>query len=124
MKKRSKLLLGILIITIFFNSCSSLSPTQVYQTLPTLTKSKLLKQAEATEMVETNKCTYLSRNRYFVAPIGFTPNDDLKNGARGIDEWVELDGGNSYVLKNFKWVTVDNQGSTQLHIDFDTLKCN
>lgn len=124
MKKRSKLLPGILIITIFFSSCSSLSPTQVYQTLPTLTKSKLLKQAEAKEMVETNKCTYLSKNRYFVAPIGFTPNDDLKNGARGIDEWVELDGGNSYVLKNFKWITVDDQGSTQLHIDFDTMKCN
>jgi len=42
---------------------------------------------------------------------------------RGVDEWVELDGGNAYVLTNYKWVTVDHYGSTQLHIEFDTMLC-
>ena len=55
--------------------------------------------------------------------MGFTPKNDLKNAAKGIDEWVELDGGNAYVLINFKWVTVDGNGSTELHIDFDTMRC-
>jgi hypothetical protein len=49
--------------------------------------------------------------------------DDLRNGAKGIDEWVKLDGGNAYVLTNYKWVTVGNDGATQLYIEFDTLLC-
>jgi len=49
--------------------------------------------------------------------------DDLIYGAKGIDEWVKLDGGNAYVLTNYKWVTVGNQGATQLYLEFDTLKC-
>ena len=63
------------------------------------------------------------KGRNYVAPIGFLPKDDLRNGAKGIDEWVKLDGGNSYVLTNYKWVAVDNNGSSQLHIDFDTMLC-
>ena len=55
--------------------------------------------------------------------MGLTVNGDLKYGAKGIDEWVELDGGNAYVLVNYKWVTVDEHGSTQLHIEFDTMLC-
>jgi len=65
----------------------------------------------------------LVQGRNYVAPMGFTPKNDLKNAAKGIDEWVELDGGNAYVLINFKWVTVDGNGSTELHIDFDTMRC-
>ena len=47
----------------------------------------------------------------------------LRDGAQGIDEWVKMDGGNAFVLINYKWITVDQNGATQLHIDFDTMKC-
>ena len=66
---------------------------------------------------------YLVKGRNYVAPIGFSVKDDLKYGAQGIDEWVKLDGGNAYILTNYKWVTVDQNGATQLHMEFDTLKC-
>jgi hypothetical protein len=52
--------------------------------------------------------------------MGLTTMDDLKYGAKGIDEWVQLDGGNAYVLTNYKWVTIDGSGASQLQLDFDT----
>jgi hypothetical protein len=55
--------------------------------------------------------------------MGLSSKNDLKHAARGIDEWVQLDGGNAYVLKNYQWVTVDLFGSTQLHVEFDTMLC-
>lgn len=114
-------------IIFLFISCAtfatSMSPIEVNSTLPTLTKSKLISQAEVDEFVKANKCKYLVKNRNYVAPIGFTTKDDLKNGAKGIDEWVNIDGGNSYVLKNFEWTTVDQNGATQLRLEFDTLLC-
>lgn len=108
----------------FLTSCAmSMSPVEVNNKLPTLTKSKFISQSQAEEFVKTNKCKYLVKNRNYAAPLGFTTQDDLKHGAKGIDEWVKLDGGNAYVLKNYKWITVDHNGSTQLHIDFDTMLC-
>lgn len=100
-----------------------MTPLEVNNTLPSLTKSKYLTQSTIEEANNTNKCKYLVKGRSYVAPIGFSTKDDLRNGAKGIDEWVQLDGGNAYVLKNFKWVTVDHNGSTQLHVDFDTVTC-
>ena len=116
--------LKVFTFVLFFTSCAtSMSPTEVNSTLPGLTKSKYITQAQAEELVKTTKCRYLVRDRNYVAPIGLTTRDDLKNGARGIDEWVKLDGGNAYVLRNYKWITVDHNGATQLHIDFDTIIC-
>lgn len=100
-----------------------MTPMQVSNTLPTLTKSKFISQSEADEKVKNNGCKYLVRNRTYVAPMGLSTKEDLKHGAKGIDEWVKLDGGNSYVLRNYKWTVVDDNGSTQLHIEFDTLLC-
>ncbi|WP_290820233.1 hypothetical protein [Flavobacterium sp.] len=115
--KKLKLIIGILF---FMVSCStSMTPVEVNNTLPKLTKSKFISK---TNLDET-KCKYLVKGRNYVAPIGFSVKDDLKYGAQGIDEWVKLDGGNSYILTNYKWVTVDQNGSTQLHLEFDTLKC-
>ena len=108
----------------FFASCAtSMYPTQVYNTQPTLTKSKFIPQSQAEEAIKTNRCKYLVKGRNYTAPMGLTVNGDLKYGAKGIDEWVELDGGNAYVLVSYKWVTVDHHGSTQLHIEFDTMLC-
>lgn len=82
-----------------------------------------ISQAEAEQAIKTSKCKYLVKGRSYTAPIGLTTKNDLKNAAKGIDEWVNLDGGNSYVLRNYKWVTVDHNGSTQLHVEFDTMLC-
>lgn len=111
-------------ILLLFISCAvSMSPIKVHNTLPTLTKSQFLSQTEAEELIKQNKSKYLVKGREYAAPIGLTTKNDLKNGAKGIDEWVLLDGGNAYVLISYKWVTVDHTGSTQLHIEFDTLLC-
>jgi len=113
----------LMIFILFLSSCASLTPIEVNNTLPTYTKSMFFTPKQATEKQNNNKCTLLVKGRSYAAPIGLTPKNDLKNAATGIDEWVELDGGNAYVLINYKWVTVDDDGSTQLHIDFDTMKC-
>lgn len=118
------LLTVIVGLVLLFASCAtSMTPSQISDTLPTLTKSKFLSQSQADEAIKSNKCRYMVKGRNYVAPMGLTVKDDLKNGAKGIDEWVKLDGGNAYVLTNYKWVTVDHNGSTQLHIEFDTLSC-
>ena len=96
-----------------------MSPIEVSSTLPTMTKSKFITQSQAQE----SNCKYLTKGRKYTAPVGFTTRDDLRNGARGIDEWVKLDGGNAYELKNFNWVVVDQNGTTQLNLEFDTLLC-
>lgn len=117
--------LNLVIGTIlFFGSCAtSMSPTIVNNTLPTLTTSKFIMHSQADEAIKTNRCNYLVKGRNYTAPIGLTVKGDLKNGAIGIDEWVELDGGNAYVLISYKWVTVDHNGSTQLNIEFNTMLC-
>ena len=122
---KTRIILFIIpILILFLTSCaSSMTPMEVNNTLPTLTKSVFLNQTQATEAVKNNKCKLLVKGRNYVAPIGFTVKDDLKNGAKGIDEWVKMDGGNAFILINYKWVTVDHNGTTQLHIDFDTMLC-
>ena len=55
--------------------------------------------------------------------MGLTTREDLKQAAKGIDDWVKRDGGNAYVLRNYEWVTVDHLGSTQLRVEFDTILC-
>lgn len=111
-------------VILFITSCAtSMSPLGVNKTLPTLTKSKLISQSQAEELANTNKCKYLVKNRSYAAPMGLSTKNDLKFAAQGIDEWVLLDGGNAYVLKNYKWATVDQNGSTQLQVEFDTMLC-
>jgi len=101
-----------------------MSPTEVYNTLPKYTKTTFLTVAQA----QNSNCNCLTTNRSYTAPIGMTVKDDLRNGAKGIDEWVALDGGNAYVLKNFQWMTVGHSlqygvSATQLYIEFDTYFC-
>jgi len=113
------------IFSISFFSCqSSYTPMKMNKVLLTLTKSKLVLQSEITSLISTDKCKYLTKGRSYAAPVGLTAKNDLKNAAKGIDEWVQLDKGNTYVLTNYKWITIGNSGSIQLYVDFDTLYCN
>jgi len=100
-----------------------MTPVEVNNSLPTLTISRFITQAQANESTNSKKCKYLVKGRNYNAPIGMSTKDDLRNGAKGIDEWVKLDGGNAYVLTNYKWVSVGNNGATQLYIEFDTVLC-
>ena len=121
--KQINIFLYISFLILILSCASSMTPSQVNSTLPTLTESIYYNQAQAIDAQNDNKCKLLVKGRNYVAPIGFTVKDDLKNGAKGIDEWVKMDGGNAFVLINYKWVTVDQNGATQLHIDFDTMQC-
>jgi hypothetical protein len=124
----SKIIFFFCVVT-FSTSCSlfksSMSPTELYDTLPTYTNATFM----TANQVQNSNCILLTENRSYTAPIGPTVKGDLKNGAKGIDEWVELDGGNAYVVKDFHWMTVavDPQSggrTTQLYIEFDTYVCN
>src|SRR5690606_7479751 len=111
-------------VVVLLSSCaSSMSPVKLYNTLPDLTKAKFIPQSQLDNAIEKKGCKFLVKGREYTAPIGLTTKGDFKNGAKSIDEWVELDGGNAYVLTNYNWRTVDDLGSTQLQIEFDTMLC-
>jgi hypothetical protein len=119
---RLKLLIGVVFL---ITACAtSMSPTKVNETLPSLTRSTHLSPTQAEYALNSNICEYLVKGRSYTAPIALSVKGDLKNGAKGIDEWVELDGGNSYVLTSYNWKQVDDYGSTQLNLEFDTLLCD
>ncbi len=113
------------IVALFLASCAtSMTPSQVMEKLPKATKSELYSLARAKEALASNKCKLLSDERRYAAPIGLSVDQDLRNGARGIDEWVGLDGGNAFRLDNFEWISIgDEYGSTQLVIYFSTMFC-
>lgn len=123
MLKLVKLNLITGLVLLLVSCATSMSPMEVNNTLPTLTESKLIFQTQAEEAIKANKCKYLVKGRSYIAPMGLSVKEDLKYGAKGIDEWVKIDGGNAYVLINYNWVTVDDKGTTQLHVEFDTMLC-
>ena len=48
--------------------------------------------------------------------------DVLRQGARGVDDFVVADGGNAYIIRNADWVLIED-GPSQLVLSFDTLNC-
>jgi hypothetical protein len=123
---RNHLILVGVIVFLISSCATSMTPIEVNNTLPTLTESRFISQAQAEEAVITGRRKYLVRGRKYNAPIGLTVKDDLRNGAKGIDEWVKIDGGNAYVLISFNWVTVaidpkTYAETTQLYLEFDTM---
>ena|SRR6187401_413917 len=123
MIKLIKLNLFICVVMFFASCATSMTPMQVNSTLPTLTKSKFISQAQADEAVKESNCKYLVKGRNYTAPMGISVKEDLRYGAKGIDEWVKLDGGNAYVLVSYNWLTIGENGSTQLYVVFDTMFC-
>ncbi|WP_341225430.1 hypothetical protein [uncultured Arcticibacterium sp.] len=112
------------LIPLLLIACAtSMTPREVYSTLPELTKTKFIPSTVKPNGSESLNCEILNSKRIYNAPVGLSVKNDLQNGAKGIDEWVLLDGGNSYRLVNYQWITVDALGTTQLKIEFDTMKC-
>ena len=112
-------------VILFFSCTTTMTPTQVNNLLPRMTKAKFYSQVQAQESIESGGCKLLVSDRKYRAPLGFTISSDLKNGARGIDEWVSIDGGNAYYLKSYQWIPLHgSEDKTQLTIEFATMLCN
>lgn len=112
-------------LTLVMASCAtSMSPTQVNSLLPRMTKAKFYTQVQAQDEVRKGGCTLLVADRKYRAPIGISISSDLKNGARGIDEWVSIDGGNAYFLKSYQWLPLEgSESKAQLTLEFGTMLC-
>lgn len=102
---------------------TSMTPTQFMEKFPDSTKSVFYDRASANKALANNTCKLLVTKRSYSAPVGITVNDDIRNAAKGVDEWVRVDGGNAYTLTNFEWITIDAAGSAQLIVYFDTMRC-
>lgn len=104
---------------------TSMTPSQFNERLPKATHSKFYDRVSGTRAVTAGECRLMVGGRKYTAPIGLTAADDLKNGALGIDEWVNADGGNAYSLANYEWISVPvgDSYATQLIVYFDTLRC-
>ena len=102
---------------------TSMTPSQFLSAFPEATKSRFIASADAKALVENGTCEVRVANRKYSSPIGLSVNADLRGGAKGVDEWVAADGGNAYVVNTCQWVTVGEDGTTQLVVDFDTLRC-
>jgi hypothetical protein len=124
MKPIKNILLTVCLSILLFSCATTMTPIEVNQTLPTLTKSTYL----TGEQTQNPNCKCLTRGKNYAAPMGLSVKDDLRNAAEGIDQWVSVEGGNAYKLTNFRWITIstDKYGSptsTQLIVDFDIYKC-
>jgi hypothetical protein len=118
-----KHLSAIISLLILQGCASSMSPSTFIVELPNATVSRYIDKAEYADKEANGECTLRVTNRKYVAPVGMTVHGDVRNGARGVDEWVGADSGNAYTINNFEWIIVDDEGTTQLTIYFDTLLC-
>ena len=102
---------------------TSMTPNQFNDRFPKETASKYYDRASANDAINSGKCKLLVSGRKYTSPIGFTVTGDVENGAEGVDQWVKVDNGNAYAINNFEWISIGNQGKTQLIIYFDTMLC-
>ena len=121
MQKYLKLTLFVFILSFVISCGVSMLPSEVNTLLSKSTVTKLIVKAQADEDLQTNKCKLLVKGRSYNAPPGFSVSSDIKNAAIGIDDWVKIDGGNSYSIITYKWIPIDNNGGSQLYVEFDTL---
>ena len=123
MNLASRNVLLFVIIFMVISCATSMKPNEFLGKFPNATNSIYYDRQGANEAISNGKCKLLIEGRKYTAPIGNTVNGDMLNGATGVDEWVQADGGNAYALNNFEWVTVGDLGTTQLIIYFDTMLC-
>ena len=116
---RSSLLIASLV---FVTGCAmSMSPKELMEKFPHATKVEFYTFSDAHNAEMRGTCRVLVKNRSYTAPLGLTVDDDLENGARGVDEWIYSDGGDAFILKDFEWIYVPE--GTQLIVYFDTMIC-
>lgn len=118
--------LGVVVfvsVFVIISCATSMTPSQFLEKFPKSTNSGFYDRQSASEAISNGKCKLLVDGRKYTSPIGLTVDDDLQNGAVGVDEWVRADGGNAYILDSFEWISVGDRGATQLLIYFDTMLC-
>ena len=115
--------LSILALAIAGCAAMSTPPTasEFAEKFPKATKSKFYDRVRADGAVRDGSCKRIVRGRRYDAPMGMTAEDDMRNGAAGVDGWIRIDGGNAYTLENFEWRRVS--GGAQLVVYFDTMLC-
>ena len=107
---------------VFVTGCAmSMTPKEFMEKFPRATKAGFYTLTDAHDPEMRGTCRVLVKNRSYTAPLGVTVDDDLENGARGVDEWIYSDGGNAFILKDFEWIYVPE--GTQLIVYFDTMIC-
>ena len=99
----------------------SMSAGQFYARFPVATQSYYLTGVDADTAVMNGDCVRLNWRSYD-APVGASVEEDLRNGAEGVDAIVANDGGNAYRISDFDWRPV--RYGTQLNIVFYTFLCN
>ena len=117
----------IIVLVVLLSSCvTSMTPSQFRESFPQATASRFYERPAATAAMTAGECRLLVGNRKYVAPIGFTVQGDVANGAIGVDEWVAADKGNAYSITNYEWISVSigSDYATQLVLYFDTLSCD
>jgi len=116
----------LVLLTMLAGCATSMAPGQFLEAFPKATKSRFVEQLKAKELIDSGTCQVRIADRKYLSPIGLTVGEDLRGGAKGVDEWVSADGGNAYAVKTYDWVpvTLGEYGGTQLVIVFDTLLCN
>ena len=101
----------------------SMSAGQFYAEFPAATQSHYLTGADADAASIGGVCIRLD-GRTYAAPMGATVDEDLRNGAEGVDAIVANDGGNAYRISSYEWRPDIWSDGTQLHIYFYTLLCD
>jgi hypothetical protein len=117
----TKSIILILTVVLLAGCAMSMTPSEFIDKFPESTESNFYNVADADIALSTGECRLLVTGRNYSAPIALTVDGDLNNGASGVDEWVQIDGGNAYRLLNFEWIDVWD--ATQLIVYFDTMIC-
>ena len=123
MNRTLYILLLFAIAFVFISCATSMKPGKFLEKFPNATNSYYYDRQSANEAISNDKCKLLVDGRKYTAPIGITLYGDVHNGAVGVDEWVQADGGNAYTLNNYEWIDVGDEGATQLIVYFDTMLC-
>ncbi len=121
MQNYLKLPLLVFVLSFVISCGVSMLPTEINALLSKSTVAKSITKSQVDQDLLTNKCKLLVKGRSYNAPPGFSVAADIKNAAIGIDDWVKIDGGNSYAVVTYKWIPIDQNGGTQLYVEFDTL---
>lgn len=118
-----KYILLVMSVYVLSGCATSMAPTEFIDSLRKTTTSKYFDHPSAKNELASGRCKLIAGGRRYTAPIGFTVSGDVENAAEGIDQWVEADNGNSYIINSFDWISVNDQGVTQLIVNFDTMNC-
>jgi hypothetical protein len=105
-------------------------PIQFIETFNKLTKSELYSKTNTESAIQSNKCKIIEFREYY-SGAKLNGYGDMKSAAIGVDDWVNLDGGNSFSLVSYRWIQAgvslyEGTGgtATELKIEFYTMSCD